>query len=315
MTISILRQTRHPNRRVDALLCRPLLRALGIVVSVGLACSSGPSSGTATGASESATSTSSTLTAATDSMTSGATMEADSSSSGVQSTGCSFVCPDAPQDPHECDLWLQDCPDGEKCIPYNGDGDAFWNDTKCFPVEPMPDALDEPCSAMDPGLSTGDSCEKGAVCWQVDPETGEGYCAPLCTGGPDEPQCPAGNYCKIEDLALDTVCLQLCHPLVQECKHDGVCVPQNARFVCMEKQRQVARQGAPCEDVNGCPEGLVCVSGQYVPGCVAPGCCTAWCDISNPDVCSEEGAECLPWFGESEPPSPFENVGFCGLPS
>ncbi|MEX1364969.1 MAG: hypothetical protein AB1Z98_17710, partial [Nannocystaceae bacterium] len=47
------------------------------------------------------------------------------------SGGCSFIgCNDVPPPP-QCSLFAQDCPDGEKCMPWANDGGDAWNATIC----------------------------------------------------------------------------------------------------------------------------------------------------------------------------------------
>src|SRR5262245_15971404 len=32
---------------------------------------------------------------------------------------------------NECDVWAQDCPPGEKCMPWANDGGSSWNSLRC----------------------------------------------------------------------------------------------------------------------------------------------------------------------------------------
>ena len=55
-----------------------------------------------------------------------------SADSEVTSSFTDFV-PDTPPPPPSCNLWLQDCPEGEKCTPYVSSGHT-WDVLKCVPI-------------------------------------------------------------------------------------------------------------------------------------------------------------------------------------
>ena len=74
--------------------------------------------------------------------------------------------------------------------------------------------------------------------------------------------------------------------------------------------------GDPCEFLNVCDSGLLCVSSSNVPGCGSPGCCTEFCDVNVPagDQCS--GApeqQCLEFYEDTVAPPGLEDVGLCGI--
>ena len=68
----------------------------------------------------------------------------------------------------ECDVWAQDCPETDKCIYVADVG------TKCVDVT----GVDLPGDAC---TSDEDSCVKGALCRDINPE-GVGTCVAQCTG-------------------------------------------------------------------------------------------------------------------------------------
>ena len=108
----------------------------------------------------------------------------------------------------ECDTFAQDCPDGEKCMPWANDGGDEWNATRCSPIENEPAQVGEPCTVEGGPTSGIDSCAISAMCWEVDPMTNMGTCIAMCTGTADMPVC--------EDLGLECVVLSevlaLCGP-------------------------------------------------------------------------------------------------------
>ena len=57
----------------------------------------------------------------------------------LKEEGVIFILPDdGGTGVFECDLWGQDCPDGEKCMPWASNG-GTWNATRCSPVVDSPD--------------------------------------------------------------------------------------------------------------------------------------------------------------------------------
>ncbi|MEZ4448260.1 MAG: hypothetical protein R3B09_02190 [Nannocystaceae bacterium] len=182
---------------------------------------------TTSGSTTSSTSTdgvSSTSAATTSTSTTGATTGGTSStaSTGSATSGCEFLCmPDGFVSSYECDLFAQSCPEGMKCNAWANDGGGAWNATKCVPVDRDPDDVGEPCSVVGSGVSGVDSCDKGAMCWNVDPETNMGVCVGLCQGNEDkctsDPSscCPPMSSCTISASGTLILCLQTCDPIVQ----------------------------------------------------------------------------------------------------
>ena len=84
---------------------------------------------------------------------------------------------------NECDIEAQDCPEGEKCMPWANDGGDEWNGTRCSPIAKDPGPLGGPCLAEGSGTSGIDDCDLGLVCWQVDPKTNQGVCHAMCGPG------------------------------------------------------------------------------------------------------------------------------------
>lgn len=96
----------------------------------------------------------------------------------------------------ECDPLLQDCPADEKCTPWANDGGMEWNGTRCVPVAGTPGMPGDGCVVDGDPYSGLDDCEAEALCWAVDPGTGEGQCAALCDYSLEpDPACPMGTVC------------------------------------------------------------------------------------------------------------------------
>ncbi|MCA9691964.1 MAG: ribulose phosphate epimerase [Nannocystaceae bacterium] len=237
-------------------------------------------------------------------------------------TDCEFVCEsDIPTD-NQCDIWAQDCPDGEKCMPWANDGGGSWNATKCTAVDPQPGQAGDVCTVEGSAVSGVDSCDEGLLCWFVDGETNEGTCLPMCTGSMDAPMCDPGSVCDISNGGVLILCLQTCDPVIVDCDDGLICFPTSTgdgQFIC-DFDASGPDFGAykdPCEFINVCDPGLFCANAESVPGCEAAGCCTPFCDINEP-TCPDEGlgVQCVPWYGEGETPPPgLEHVGACVIPA
>ena len=308
------RSTRWRVAGVFSTLVSPFALACGGLTLVGV---SGSGSTTEMSSSTSLGSSSSTegSTTSTSSST-GATVGSGSSSS---TTGCGFLnCSesDGADDPPTCDAFAQDCPDGYKCTLRTEDGSSWWGGTRCVMVDPKPQAPGDVCVST--GSLTGvDNCELGAFCWDVDAETHEGVCLAFCAGSPYEPVCPPAHLCQ--SLTRGGVnaglCLPNCDPIESDCAGDDLCIPSGEDFICvLDASGEAGHYGDPCEYANACKAGLYCLNPEYVDGCQAAGCCTPFCDTSEPPMCPGATQVCIPWYEEGMAPPGYEHVGICGIP-
>jgi hypothetical protein len=219
---------------------------------------------------------------------------------------------------NECDIWLQDCPDGQKCMPWANDGGGSWNATTCSPVDAMPGQSGDECTVEGSAVSGVDSCDKGLLCWYVD-ENNIGSCLDMCTGSAENAMCPSGSVCDITNDGVLILCLPTCDPLLTDCPDSQICFfsAQANDFICdFDASGEEGQYGDPCEYINVCDPGLFCANPDAVPNCQAGGCCSEYCDLTEPNTCSgaDGGQECVPWF-ESDPPPGLENVGACAIPA
>lgn len=205
-----------------------------------------------------------------------------------------------------CSTFEQDCPDGLKCMPYDDSGGATWNATGCFPIADEPAALGEACEAN--GASGEDTCDEGLMCWG-DP----GECIAMCGGTPAVPECVEETSCTISNGGAVAVCLPACDPLLADCGDGEACYPVGpASFGCAPVGNAV--QGEACAFINSCASGYLCAGGQVVADCNAQGCCTAYCDLSDPlDDCAGtgDGMECVAYYPEGMAPEGYESLGIC----
>jgi hypothetical protein len=239
--------------------------------------------------------------------------------SGMVSVGFIYGDPDGGGVSIECDVWSQDCPDGEKCMPWANDGGGAWNATRCSPVAPDPREVNESCTAEGSAQSGIDDCVEGAMCWHVDDLTLEGTCVAQCDGSEAAPQCADELGCLISNEGVLTLCLPSCNPLISECVVDEICVPVDGRFFCVpDNSRGEGQYGDPCEFIDACDPGLFCAGAQGVAGCVDQiGCCADFCDPTIMDAnlqCSgvAGGEQCVAFYPDPSPGN--ENIGVCLVP-
>ncbi len=266
------------------------------------------------------TTDSATSSTAPDPTTSGPTTDGGSSSGG--GTGVFVQEPDGGT-AQECDIWAQDCPTGQKCMPWADDGGGAWNATKCTPVSPNPNQVGDPCTTEGGGTSGADDCDVAAMCWNVDGETGIGTCVDFCTGSPASPECEdPGDVCLITNEGSLILCLPICDPILQNCgTNEGCYLVDGITITCgPDSSGAGGIYGDPCEFDNSCDPGLYCAPADTVPDCVgAAGCCSQWCDLTTSDpssVCGglAGGQECVSYYDPGTAPPGFDHVGLCAIP-
>jgi hypothetical protein len=246
-----------------------------------------------------------------------------SSTSGAPETetdDCGFICPTTDTDGAniQCDVWAQDCPDGQKCAAWADDGGSSWNALKCVDVTGT-DNPGDPCTVTGTGVSGEDSCVEGAMCWNAD-ENGSGTCVGQCQGTVEAPSCAAfpSTSCTVANEGVLILCLPGCDPLLQNCEGGDLCISTGADgFVCvLDASGDAGAVGDPCEFANACDPGNACVNASAFPGCTGSlGCCANFCDLREGNSgCTEAGTECLPWYEMGTAPPQFVDVGICVLP-
>ena len=244
---------------------------------------------------------------------------ADSETGDAWDTGVStgFV-PPGPDLPWRCDPWEQDCPEGEKCVPYVSSG-STWDATKCVPIlgEQPPG---EPCSSAGPVEAT-DDCDATGVCWnlvEVDAAL-IGECWGFCTGPIHSASCPPNHLCRVDSGGdVINLCEAWCDPLAQDCAEGTACFWDSGRhiFRCLSTTEDIP-PGQPCGFDNDCASGSHCVTGDRLPACADAACCTPFCWLSLGDAGCEAlpGTSCVAFFPEGAAmPADWGHVGVCLLP-
>jgi hypothetical protein len=246
---------------------------------------------------------------------------------GTDDTGAVFIDePDGGGVGFECDMFAQDCPAGEKCMPWDDTGGNSWNATRCSPIADDPGEPGDACMVEGSGTSGIDDCELGVMCWDVDPETNVGTCVALCVGDESRPVCEdPDTACAISSRSAFVICLPVCDPVIQDCAEGQACYPILDWWSCVpDASGELGAYGDPCELLNVCDPSLVCLSAGSLPAGEAcegsAGCCTEVCDLADPAgdmqcAGAAGGQTCLPWYEEGAAPPGYEEVGVCSLPA
>jgi hypothetical protein len=202
-----------------------------------------------------------------------------------------FICDCSP-----CHPLIQDCPEGEKCVPYPSSGEPVPDATKCVFIsgEQSPG---EPCTMPDP-IAANDDCDEASICWdRLDGE--HGTCRAFCTGSVDYPICGPGEVCFLAYQGSVNVCVSGCDPLLQDCGAGFGCYYTGQVFACSVTSAGI-EVGEPCGFIDDCNPGLLCTDADAVPGCSSASCCTPYCDPSLGDAdCAElPGTTCELFYEE-----------------
>ncbi|MEM7158519.1 MAG: hypothetical protein AAF799_37110 [Myxococcota bacterium] len=244
----------------------------------------------------------------TSSSTSSTGAHSDGLDSGFATGNPSFIDdPDlGPGSGAECDIVVQDCPTGEKCT--WGQGNPV-----CVPLADDPAAPGEPCTIDDTGpFGPVDDCEQGGLCWFIDQETGVGTCYSMCTASSSYPVCDdPETFCALSGEG-PPLCLRWCDPLGSDCAEGQGCYPINDWWRCAPTIDDASQLGEPCEFINGCEAGLICLSIEVFVSCEGIGCCGEVCSLDDPS-CTSTAPEtmCAPWYEEGDAPLQLEDVGAC----
>jgi hypothetical protein len=264
--------------------CGPAVGDGGETEAVDSSTGQGDSTGRVSASAEStaAPSTTSFTTASTDDGTTVTT--GDDSNDGP--VGFYGVPSDFNDQPFECDLDAQDCPPGEKCMPWANDGGDVWNATRCSPIDASPGQLGDECLVEGSAVSGVDNCDTGLTCFLID-ELNAGTCVELCTEA--QPGCSDGSDCAIVPTTPQVgfcVVPGLCDPLGTDCAAGEVCAPTVPTvYQCLpDASGPTGAYGDPCAAQNSCDATGLCVSEFDVPGCASDHCCTIFCDPAAGDL-------------------------------
>ncbi len=243
-----------------------------------------------------------------DEQTDGQTDELDTTEIGEGESDDFIATADMPYH-SPCDPFMQDCPDGEKCVP-TVIGTGHFNALRCVPV--LGDqGVGEACHYYGPEEST-DDCDALSHCWFSQDEIGE--CLALCLGSADDPECPPASDCSITGDGSVNLCIPHCDPLAQDCAEGLGCFWTGYNFGCSLRE-QDKELGEPCDLIKSCEPGLLCVGQASMPECESAGCCSSYCDLELGDgPCAEllPGTVCAQVFWEDPPPQ-WASVGVCVL--
>ena len=223
-----------------------------------------------------------------------------------------------------CAPWLQDCDDGQKCVPSW----PYLDWTECTALSPDPAPAGAPCESSNDEPGGYDTCDGWSMCWDLDPDTGTGTCVPFCVEGRAGPVCPAGLRCYMAVYDAVSICLPPCDPLAPDCGEGEGCFAHDTavgtvEFYC---RRALApadlSPGTPCSDDLDCAPGQHCgLHGAQVCGAPDDGCCSPYCDAEDPGAdaaCAAAlglpAASCVPAFAPGVVGPDLGTPGACRAP-
>lgn len=253
--------------------------------------------------------TSTASTASTGPMDGSTTDDGDSTSD----SGAGFIYggPDTSPPPLECDLFAQDCPDGERCAPWANDGGDTFNASRCSPVEQPPDSVGQACEYEGSHLSGLDSCDAGAVCLPSTIDANERACVALCLGDPANPYCEDPETTCVAPFGEHAwFCLPFCDPFQADgCATGQACAPFDDDWACVPTQGLAP--GEACDGSDACATGSICLPADELGACASASCCSPLCNLGepDPDAACTAPEQCEPYYEGA----PFfgENVGVC----
>jgi len=258
----------------------------------------------------------------TTTMASDATAPGDSTTldEGESTSADTMVVDMGTPPPPMCDVWMQDCEDGQKCMPVDMNVDGYNDANQCVPVDANPKEVGESCSQADGGLI--DNCRKGAQCMTELSmgEAIEGICVALCGGTPSAPTCDDGKSCAIWQGGIEPWCVEKCDILAQDCTTPGwMCsyAAMDSAGCVVDMSGPTGAKNDPCAcDPGCCDPGLFCFPAGQLAMCDSASCCTEYCDVKAPD-CSGAGGgeECVPSGNIIGPVPGLEDVGICIIPA
>jgi hypothetical protein len=245
----------------------------------------------------------------TSSSANSSTSDTDTGDEDTSDEDTLFFVPAYDIDGCECDPFAQDCPEGEKCVPYASTG-GEWDANKCVPVT-GDQATGEPCT-YGGRLEATDDCDAMGICVDRDGDM-LGTCHAFCPGTADNPQCPDNLLCEISNEGSATLCVEQCNPLLQDCEQPSACYWDNTGFHCLAGGDLAV--GEPCGYANECPPGNQCVEAALLPSCDGEACCTGICELGlDENLCLLPGTACVPFFEQGDAPKGLEHVGLCLVP-
>jgi hypothetical protein len=211
----------------------------------------------------------------------------------------------------DCDPWMQDCLEGEKCVPYSSNG-TNWNANKCVTVNGDGQPGDN-CS-YDGIAAATDSCAADSHCWDVMEIDGQpqGVCTSFCEGSVDNPTCGPETACLIANDGSINLCIATCNPISQDCGSGLGCFWGGDDFQCIFTAGEIMA-GEPCGFLNDCAPGNMCAVADVLPACNGTACCTPFCDLTDP-ICGDPATECAAFFEEGMAPPDYESIGVCIIP-
>ncbi len=249
-------------------------------------------------------------------MDSGATGATDTTTDTGSGGGSCSDEPIAKPEVFECSLIEQDCAAERKCMPWANDGGVAWNATRCSCIAAAPRSIGEKCLVAGDAARGLDDCERGGMCWGVEPESGTGTCVRVCGGGTTGAdalsECASAETCRVLNEGALAVCVPRCDPFASTCPQGQACLPSEfeTQWSCVPLIPDLPRVGAPCEYANVCSPGSLCV--ETTECLAAASCCTESCsEDGRIGTCPIPDRPCQPWHAPGRGPDGEHGVGSC----
>lgn len=251
--------------------------------------------------------------------TSGSSSGSTSAPEGDESAADIFVEPDMGPSV-TCDIYADDCPVEQKCMPYASDGSVRPDATKCVDLVEFPAPAGAPCHVQEWTASGLDDCDRGQYCVVYDAIELEGTCTPFCSLDEEgELVCEAPATCIGNPDIIPRLCSEDCDPLAEEsgCPPLRGCYRVNDHFVCLsDTSGPGGGYGDACFFTNECDPSSFCADPPEFFECPHPmGCCTSFCDTTDPEASANcPGApehSCVSLFADGEGPPGLNHIGAC----
>lgn len=250
--------------------------------------------------------------------------ESDEADAEEDGGGLDFVPDEDIQNGTDCDVFEQDCAEGEKCVPTTWS--QFYGVSRCVPVLGE-QGVDEPCEYHGHELGS-DDCDANSHCWNLEQTEEGGYvgsCVPICQGtGWEDATCEGqgescfGYECRLIGQVGMPLCVESCDPMAQDCGEGMSCVYYGGYVdtVCAVQTLETPKlTGETCESASDCAPGLMCGNADYLPSCEGWSCCTPFCAAGDDASCDAAvpGTVCSDRF-RTLAPEGCPEFGGCFLP-
>lgn len=204
-----------------------------------------------------------------------------------------------------CTVFGQDCPPGQKCMPWSNDGFAAYTGATCSPVVPDPKAVGEACVWEGSPYTGLDDCDVGLMCVAD-------ACVELCGSSGDYAVCDGDATACAQEGPLP-LCMPTCNPLVESpCPPGLACLGVAQSFICITPPPVLAAKGELCGLGTTCEPGTRCSPAAWLPSCAGEHCCSPLCELGDGATCFD-GQTCTALYPDGVDDRCLESIGQCAV--